>query len=83
MPHYPHHAPAATSPRRFWSALLLFAAIALFFLREEHQAHLLGALPYLIVLLCPLAAMAGATSAPDPKRKPGMDHKTPTCGLRP
>jgi hypothetical protein len=33
---------------------MLFAAIALFFLWEEHQAHLLGALPYLILLLCPL-----------------------------
>jgi hypothetical protein len=31
-----------------------FAAIALFFLWEEHKAHLLGALPYLLVLLCPL-----------------------------
>jgi hypothetical protein len=31
-----------------------FAAIALFFLWEEHQAHLLGALPYVLLLLCPL-----------------------------
>jgi hypothetical protein len=54
MPHDPRHAPAASNPWRFWPALLLFAAIALFFLWEEHQAHLLGALPYLILLLCPL-----------------------------
>ena len=54
MPHDPHHTPAASNPWRFWPALLLFAAIALFFLWEEHQAHLLGALPYLILLLCPL-----------------------------
>ena len=31
-----------------------FAAIALFFLWEEHKAHLLGALPYILLLLCPL-----------------------------
>jgi len=54
MPHDPQHAPAASNPWRFWPVLLLFAAIALFFLWEEHQAHLLVALPYLIVLLCPL-----------------------------
>lgn len=32
----------------------LFAAIALFFLWEEHEAHILGALPYALLLLCPL-----------------------------
>jgi hypothetical protein len=31
-----------------------FAAIAGFFLWEEHKAHLLGALPYALLLLCPL-----------------------------
>ena len=31
-----------------------FAAIALFFLWEEHKAHILGALPYVLLLLCPL-----------------------------
>ena len=31
-----------------------FAAIAVFFLWEEHKAHLLGALPYVLLLLCPL-----------------------------
>lgn len=31
-----------------------FAAIALFFLWEEHKAHILGVLPYVLFLLCPL-----------------------------
>lgn len=31
-----------------------FAAIAGFFLWEEHKAHILGVLPYALVLLCPL-----------------------------
>ncbi len=35
-------------------AFCLFAAIALFFLWEEHRAHILGALPYALFLLCPL-----------------------------
>lgn len=32
----------------------LFAAIAVFFLWEEHRAHILGALPYALLLLCPI-----------------------------
>ena len=45
--------------RPFWStwsgvcAILLGAAL-LFFLVTEHTAHLFGALPYLILLACPL-----------------------------
>jgi len=34
--------------------LLGFLAIAAFFLWEEHKAHLLGILPYALLLLCPL-----------------------------
>jgi hypothetical protein len=34
--------------------LLGFLAIAGFFLWEEHKAHLLGILPYGLLLLCPL-----------------------------
>lgn len=39
--------------RSVW-VLLGFLAIAAFFLWEEHQAHLLGILPYGLLLLCPL-----------------------------
>ena len=35
-------------------ALVLSAVVIGFFLWTEHQAHLLGVLPYLILLLCPL-----------------------------
>jgi hypothetical protein len=31
-----------------------FVAIAAFFLLTEHRAHFLGALPYLLLLACPL-----------------------------
>jgi len=34
--------------------LALFVIVAGFFLWTEHRAHLLGTLPYLILLLCPL-----------------------------
>jgi len=32
----------------------VFAAIAVVFLWKEHRAHILGALPYALFLLCPL-----------------------------
>ena len=35
-------------------ALVLFVVVVGFFLWTEHRAHLLGALPFLILLLCPL-----------------------------
>lgn len=46
-------------PNRWWYsksglALLAFAAIAAFFLVTEHQAHVFGALPFILLLLCPL-----------------------------
>jgi hypothetical protein len=34
--------------------LLVFLAIAAFFLITEHRAHVLGALPYVLFLLCPV-----------------------------
>ena len=52
------HTPNSRS-RSFWRSryavgLLLFAAIALFFLLTEHRAHTLGALPYVLLLASPL-----------------------------
>jgi hypothetical protein len=46
------------SNQRTWASpanigLCLFIAIAAFFLWTEHRAHLLGILPYLILLACP------------------------------
>lgn len=44
--------------RSFWRSryaigLLVFAAIALFFLLSEHRAHTLGALPYVLLAASP------------------------------
>jgi hypothetical protein len=41
-------------PPLYGVSLLVFLAAAAFFLWTEHRAHLLGVLPYLILLLCPL-----------------------------
>ena len=47
--------PRLTVPRiPWWLAACLFAAIAVFFLWEEHSAHIMGALPWLLLLACPL-----------------------------
>ena len=38
----------------WWLGFCLLLAIALFFLWEEHKVHILGALPYALLLLCPI-----------------------------
>ena len=45
--------PGEHQPRTNW-ILIGFLAIAAFFLIAEHTAHVLGALPYLILLACPV-----------------------------
>lgn len=44
---------------RFALTLAGFLAIAAFFLLTEHRAHALGALPYVLLLLCPLLHIFG------------------------
>lgn len=43
-----------SAPRGYNWILIAFLAIGAFFLITEHRAHLLGALPYLLLLACPL-----------------------------
>jgi hypothetical protein len=53
--HSHYHTPASAFWRtRYAVGFVAFAAIAAYFLWEEHRAHLLGALPFLFVLACPL-----------------------------
>lgn len=53
-----HHESGPPEPARWrWSSRIVFAvllAIAAFFLYTEHRAHLYGALPYVLLALCPL-----------------------------
>jgi len=39
---------------RYGLGLVVFGAAAGYFLLSEHRAHFLGALPYLLLLACPL-----------------------------
>jgi hypothetical protein len=54
----PMHNPTRQSPRINW-VLIGFLAIAAFFLLTEHRAHLLGALPFVLLALCPLLHFFG------------------------
>ncbi|NMG29965.1 DUF2933 domain-containing protein [Aromatoleum evansii] len=48
------HAQVDASRRRGKWVFIAFALIAAFFLVTEHRAHLLGVLPFLLLLACPL-----------------------------
>lgn len=53
------HLPNDPEPKGFWSSryaigLLVVGAAAMYFLLTEHRAHFFGALPFLILLACPL-----------------------------
>lgn len=37
-----------------WLAACVFLAMAVFLLWEEHKVHIMGSLPYLFLLVCPL-----------------------------
>lgn len=45
------------SSRKGWIAFAAFAAIAAFLLLSEHRAHVLGYLPFALLLACPLLHM--------------------------
>jgi hypothetical protein len=49
-----HSSPRPTEKSTFNWILLGFIAVAAFYLFTEHRVHLLGALPLLILLACPL-----------------------------
>jgi hypothetical protein len=51
--HHQHELPSFWRSRAF-IVFLGFAAIALVLLWKEHSAHILGAIPYLFLLACPL-----------------------------
>ena len=53
------HLQDGSEPKGFWSSryaigLLVLGAIATYFLLTEHRAHFFGALPFLLLLACPL-----------------------------
>lgn len=59
MAHQIHHDHPQAAGNGFWTSraflvFLGFAAMAVVLLWEEHRAHILGILPYLFLLACPL-----------------------------
>ena len=57
--HQHERQPASIAAPPFWRTryaigLVVFGAAAGYFLLSEHRAHFLGALPFLILLACPL-----------------------------
>jgi hypothetical protein len=82
-----HEMPAAGRDRIahqpwFRWGLGAFVAVALFFLWQEHRAHLLGVLPWLLLLACPLIHLLmhrrhGARHDIGAAAKSGEEHKEP------
>ena len=57
-----HRPPNQDNPLPFWRTryalgLLVFGAVAAYFLLSEHRAHFFGALPFLLLLACPFMHM--------------------------
>lgn len=57
-----HEQPNQGSAPPFWRSryglgLLVFGAVAAYFLLSEHRAHFFGVLPFLLLLACPLMHM--------------------------
>ena len=53
------HSQDGSESKGFWSSryaigLLVMGAVAAYFLLSEHRAHFFGALPFLLLLACPL-----------------------------
>ena len=53
------HSQNGSEPKGFWRSryaigLLVMGAVAAYFLLSEHRAHFFAALPFLLLLACPL-----------------------------
>lgn len=76
---HPRSEPSFWRSRSGW-IFLGFAAIAAFFLLSEHRAHVLGALPFVLLALCPLLHIfghgghGGGGGSDNAKRGGGHEH---------
>ena len=52
-----HDAPPSFWNSRYAIGLIVIGAVAGYFLLTEHRAHFFGALPFLLLLACPLMHM--------------------------
>ena len=91
-PGQPARQPDRRSAPPFWRSeyaigLLVLGAVAAYFLLTEHRAHFFGALPFLLLLACPLMHMFmhgshgghgdGHGNHADGKQDPGSPEPTP------
>ena len=98
MNHNHAHAqqPDQDSAPPFWRSryaigLLVLGAVAAYFLLSEHRAHLFGALPFLLLLACPLMHMFmhgghgghGGGHGDHGGSKPDADTSAPKTGAQP
>lgn len=51
---HPHETPPSFWSSRYAIGLVVIGGIAAYFLLTEHLAHVIGTLPYLLLLACPL-----------------------------
>jgi len=86
------HSQHDSEPKGFWGSrysigLIVFGAVAAYFLLTEHRAHFFGALPFLILLACPLMHVfmhhghGGHGGQPDPDAS--ASPKPPKTGEQP
>lgn len=86
------HSRHDSEPKGFWGSrysigLIALGAIAAYFLLSEHRAHFFAALPFLLLLACPLIHLFmhhghgghGGRRQPDTSAPP----KPPTTGEQP
>ena len=75
------HSQNGSEPKGFWSSryaigLLVMGAVAAYFLLTEHRAHFFAALPFLLLLACPLMHVfmhgghGGHAGHADPQQSP-------------
>ena len=86
------HSRHDSEPKGFWGSrysigLIVMGVVAAYFLLSEHRAHFFGALPFLLLLVCPLMHIFmhrghgghGGRQQPDTSAPP----KPPTPGEQP
>lgn len=79
-----HHASNATGQGGHWKlVLVVFLAIAAFFLYTEHSAHLYGYLPYLLLAACPLMHLFHRHGSHGRHARPGPAELDPPRPRRP
>jgi hypothetical protein len=83
----PHEQPGGFFSSRWNIGLVVFLAIAGFYLITEHRAHVFGVLPFLLLLACPLmhffmhgkhgghGGHGGDREASDSNRQPGARQR--------